>query len=343
MIELPEIHGADAHQFQEDILPRREPVVLRGLIDHWPAVSAGREGASAAARYLAGFDAGGRLETLFGPPEIEGRFFYNDRLDGLNFTRKSRTLGSSLERMLATRGQERPQAIYLQSVPLADSVPGFGQHNAMPLDLPGAAPRLWVGNRLTVQTHFDLKENVAGVVAGRRRFTLFPPDQTPNLYPGPFEHTLAGPPVSMVRLEAPDLDAHPRFAEAQAQARVAELGPGDALYIPYFWWHHVESQDDFNVLVNYWWNDAEAGLGSPFDVMLHALLGLRDLPPHQKDAWRVMFDHYVFGRNGDPLAHLPPAVHGTLGAHDERTRRQVRQILLENLARQAGMHPPGGR
>ena len=29
--------------------------------------------------------------------------------------------------------------------------------------------------------------------------------------------------------------------------------PGDAIYIPPLWWHHVESLGQFNVLVNYWY------------------------------------------------------------------------------------------
>ncbi len=341
MNSVPERSAIEPERFHDEVLDQRRPVVLRGLVRDWPAVAAAREGDRALVRYLERFDRGAPVETLFGPPDIEGRFFYNDRLDGLNFTRKPRSLGSAMERMLATRGEDRPRAIYLQSVPVAEHLPGFEGDNALPLPLEGAQPRIWIGNRLTVQAHFDLKENVACVVSGRRRFTLFPPDQTPNLYPGPFEHTLSGPPVSMVRMDDPDLEAHPRFAEAREQALVTELAPGDALYIPYFWWHHVESLDAFNVLVNFWWNEAEARLGSPFDVMLHALLGLRDLPEHQREAWRVMFDHYIFRRNGDPLAHLPPEVHGTLGAHDERTRQQVRRILLETLARQAGLHPGG--
>lgn len=340
MIPLPELDAPSPEQLRAVLHERHEPVVLRGIAAHWPAVAAGKAGPESMVSYLAALDPGRPVEVMVGQPDIEGRFFYNDTLDGLNFVRKQRTLSGTLERMLAARERERPPAIYLQSLPLAEHLPGFTGDNVLPESPAGAQPRIWIGNRLEVQTHFDLKENVAVVVAGRRRFTLFPPDQTPNLYPGPFEHTLAGPPVSMVRLEAPDLERYPRFETARAQARVAELAPGDAVFIPYFWWHHVASLDDLNVLVNYWWNDVDAALGSPFDVMLHALLGLRDLPPHQRAAWRVMFDHYVFGENGDPLSHLPPQAHGTLGAHDDRTRQQVRMILLQTLARQAGLKGP---
>ena len=117
-------------------------------------------------------------------------------------------------------------------------------------------PRIWIGNRSLVSTHFDLSDNIACVVAGRRRFTLFPPEQLPNLYVGPLDHTMAGQPASMVELNAPDFERFPRFREALAAAVTAELEPGDAIYIPTLWWHQIEALAPFNILVNYWWEDA---------------------------------------------------------------------------------------
>lgn len=328
-------------QFREDIFPGNEPVLLKGLVADWPAVIEGRKSHEAMVRYISGFDQGKPVETIMGQPEIEGKFFYNEKMDGLNFSKKSSSIGRSMQRILSLRGREKPPSIYVQSTPISEFLPGFASENVMPLVGEASTPRIWIGNKLTVQTHFDLKENIACVVSGRRRFTLFPPAQTPNLYPGPFELTLSGPPVSMVRLDSPDYERYPRFREAIDHAVVADLEAGDALYIPYFWWHHVQSQDDFNVLVNYWWNESDPGLGSPFDAMLHALLNIRNLPDRERDAWKTMFDTYVFGSHGDPLAHLPVETHGTLGKHDDRARQHVRMLLLGILSRQAGIRPPG--
>ncbi len=127
------------------------------------------------------------------------------------------------------------------------------------------------------------------------------------------------------------------FHEALGHARVAEVEPGDAIYVPYFWWHHVRTLDDLNILVNFWWSDAEPDLGSPFDALLHAILAIRDLPQHQREAWHTMFDHYAFGRNGDPVAHLPSAARGALGAHDREMRQKIRMMLLGAIGRQAGL------
>ena len=330
-------------KFRDELLPGNAPVVLKGVVAHWPAVRDGAKSSQAMADYLRHFDQGKPVETLFGSPDIEGKFFYNQRLDGLNFERRPETVGNSVDRILSLKDRKRPPSIYIQSVPIHDCLPGFAHENTLNLVDSSVSPRIWIGNRLTVQTHFDLSENIACVVAGRRRFTLFPPSQTPNLYPGPFELTLAGPPVSMVKLDDPDLETYPRFREALKAALTADLVPGDAIYIPYFWWHHVRTLDDLNILVNYWWNDAQSDLGSPFDALLHAILAIRDMPERQRAAWRTMFEHYAFGLNGDPVAHLPPEARGALGTHDTRMRQQIRMMLLGSIGRQAGLRPPKQR
>ena len=114
----------------------------------------------------------------------------------------------------------------------------------------------------------------------------------------------------MVSLRNPDLARYPRFAEALAPSQSAELEPGDALFIPYGWWHHVESLTPFNVLVNYWWNDAPQ-TGSPYDV--HAARRHDAARPAAGTARGVahMFEHYVFTDPDESMAHLPPEQRGT--------------------------------
>ncbi len=82
-------------------------------------------------------------------------------------------------------------AMAVQSEDIAELLPQFAAENRLAL-VRGVRPRIWIGNRIRVAPHYDLKENVACCVAGRRRFTLFPPDQLANLYPGPFELTPGG-------------------------------------------------------------------------------------------------------------------------------------------------------
>lgn len=325
--------NVDVERFRAEIVPRNRPAVLRGAVAQWPAVLEGRTSAHAMGDYLRRFDAGRPLRTLSADAAIKGRFFYRDDMRGLNFERRQETLGSALNRLLESIDAERAPATYIESTPIAEYLPGFAQENMLSLLPPTVSPRIWIGNAVTAQTHFDLNDNVACVVAGRRRFTLFPPDQLPNLYVGPFDFTLSGPPVSMVSLHDPDFARYPKFKEALQHAQVAELGPGDALYIPYSWWHHVESLENFNVLVNYWWNSARTLGGSPFDCLLHAILTLRELPPAQRETWRTIFDHYVFQRHGDPMAHLAPEHRGMLGPMTAERAREIRSILARAFGR----------
>ena len=333
------MHDVTLERFRDEVLPAAQPVLMKNFVAHWPAVQAGRASPEAMVDYVKRFDAGRPVETIEGAPDIAGRYFYNDDLTGLNFDRAPAVISQSLDRILSQRGEPRPSSVYIQSAPMHANLPGFAEANPVGVLPPVIEPRIWMGNRLTVQTHFDLSENIACVVAGRRRFTLFPPEQTPNLYVGPFELTLAGPPVSLVRLENPDLETYPRFAEALKHAQSATLDPGDALFIPYFWWHHVQSLEDFNVLVNYWWNDTSRDLASPFEALRHAIVAFRDMPAHQQKAWKMMIDQYVFQETGDPVAHLPEHSKGALGPHSPDARKQLKAKLATNLAMQAGLMP----
>jgi hypothetical protein len=332
MTDIVVRHDIDLKTFREEVLPANEPVVLAGLVAHWPAVRAGLASPNALGEYLRGLDQGKQVAVLEGPPSIRGHFFYRDDMRGLNFERRPATISATIDRLLAQMDDPNPCALYVESTPTPDHLPGFAPANPQPLLPPLVLPRLWLGNTLTVQTHFDLSSNIACVVGGRRRFTLFPPEQLENLYVGPIEFTVSGPPISMVSLKSPDFTRFPRFAEALRQARTAELGPGDAIYIPYAWWHHVESLAPFNALVNYWWNDARQA-GSPFDAMLHAVLTLRDLPAAQRAAWRHIFDHYVFTAPDEALSHLPREQRGMLGPPSPERAAAIRGILARAFSR----------
>ncbi|MDQ4086871.1 MAG: cupin-like domain-containing protein [Pseudomonadota bacterium] len=329
---VPEWQDVDAERFRSEILPRNRPAVLRGLARDWPATREGARSPAALADYLRRFDAGIPADTLSGSPAINGHFFYRDDMRGFNFARSRQRIGTVLDALLACLGDEAPPAISIQGLSVPDRLPGFERENALALLPPTVAPRLWIGNRVTVAPHFDLYDNIAVVVGGRRRFILFPPDQLPNLYVGPFDFSPAGAPVSMVPPGEPDLERFPRYAEALAAAETAELSAGDAIFIPYMWWHGVESLERFNLLANYWWNDARPAVGSPFDVLIHAVLVLKDLPPEHRAAWRQMLDHYVFQTDGQPMAHLAPEHRGALGGLDPAGAARMRAMLARALS-----------
>jgi hypothetical protein len=330
---IREAAGVDAATFRDEIVPDGQPVVLRGIAAEWPAVAASRRSSADAAAYLARFDRARPAEAFVAHPDAGGRYFYRDDMKGFNFERRSGPLRDIVGHLLAVENEPAAASVYVGSTPVAELLPGFAAENAMPLLAPPLAePRIWIGNRSIVSTHFDESDNIACVVAGRRRFTVFPPDQVRNLYVGPLDHTMAGQPASMVSVRDPDFERYPRFRDALAAAQTAELGPGDAIYIPLLWWHNVEALDGFNILVNYWWRSVPPEAGSAFVAMVHAIASVSCLPQPQRDAWRAMFEHYVFRPEGDPAAHLAPEHRGILGQPTPELRRRVWQFLQRMIA-----------
>jgi hypothetical protein len=325
----PEHRDVDAARFRDEILPAGQPAILKGLVADWPAVVAGRRSDEALVAYLGALDSGAPVNVLSAGADIGGRFFYSPDLSGLNFQRDDMPLSRALAALLELRSVARPPAIAVQSTPTPAALPGFAEANALALVDAKIAPRIWIGNAITTATHFDMSHNIACAVAGRRRFTLFPPDQLKNLYMGPFDFTPAGPPVSLVDVARPDLERYPLFQEALAAAQVAELEPGDAIYIPYCWFHNVESLDPFTVLINYWWNETPALLSPPLVALVHAMASVRGLPPAERAVWREMFDHFVFETHGDPATHLPPDRRGPLGDMTPEHRARLRAVLAE--------------
>lgn len=330
---IDEVQGVTPAQFRAEIEGHDRPVVMRGLVVDWPVVAAGRRSPDALVGYIARFDRGRPVGAMSAPPRVAGRFFYSDDLAGFNFQRSQVKITGALEYLLSVLDETEPPAFAIQSAQVFSNLPGFERDNPLPLVDPEVEPRVWIGNRVVVAAHHDPQENIACVVAGRRRFTLFPPDQIANLYMGPFERTPAGTTISMVDFDAPDPERHPRFAEAMAHAQAADLEPGDALYIPYMWWHQVRSLDRFNMLVNYWWSPRGVDAGHPMDAFLHAMLTIKDLPPAHREAWRAHFNHYVFGANGDPGAHLPEAHRGVLAPLDAPRAKQLRDAVAKGLHR----------
>jgi hypothetical protein len=332
---IAEFHDVDAKTFHDEIAKRYEPAVLRGLVRGWPAVQRGRESPEAVAGYLNAFDSGCTVDVLMIPPRGKGRIFYSDeKLSGFNYSHDKLPITQVNGQLLRYAKFENRPAVAVQSAPIADCLPGFVAANPMPVLDATVAPRIWLGNAVVTPAHFDESNNIACVVAGKRRFTLFPPEQVANLYIGPLDYAPTGTPISLVSFREPDFERFPRFRDALAAARVADLEPGDALFIPTLWWHHVESLAKYNVLVNYWWGggvDAASKGESALNSLLLALVNLKHLPPEQREAWRAIFDHYVFRAGDDLAAHIPAHRRSVLGEISPKLAAEVRAFLVKQL------------
>ena len=335
---IAEFSGLDDHAIRGTVVASGRPAVLRGLVSHWPVVREARISAAAAAAYLRRFDSGALVDAIMTPPEIEGRLFYNDSMSGFNFIRNRLTISAVAEQVLRYGTFARAPAVAAQSALVPECLPAFAAENRLALLDESILPRIWLGTAITTPTHLDEWNNIGCVVAGRRRYTLFPPEQVVNLYIGPLDFAPTGAPMSLVRLDRPDFARYPRFREALASAVTAQLGPGDAIFIPPLWWHHVESLEPFNLLVNYWWHasggDSARG-DSGFDCLLHAILNLRALPPATRAAWSALFTHYVFGPEGAATDHIPPDRHGVLARLAPVDAERLRSFLAGRLQKKS--------
>jgi Cupin-like domain len=336
MQPMKEVDGITREQFWREVVPGYEPVVMRGVVADWPLVEQGRAGLEPCLQYLMGFDAGQAVDAVLAKPELTRAFSYAPDLDGFNFMRDKRPYAALFEQLWRYSHFREPPALAAQSALVSDALPGLQHANVLPLLDASIAPRIWIGNRATVPAHFDDSHNIACVTAGSRRFTLLPPQCAPLLYLGPPDYAPTPAPMSVVPdLHRADRAQFPLLAEALERALVAELAPGDAIYIPPLWFHQVEAlAPHLNILMNYWWRpDAAPGRHDDLHMaaMRLAMLALRHLPDGEREGWRALFGHYVFGARAEALAHIPEGQRHMFGDVDAARDAEVRKDLGDRL------------
>lgn len=334
--KIPELKVSQPGQLPlGELLAGGRPAVLRGLASAWPLVRKGLESAEEARRYLASFYNGRPIDFSYAGPEARSRAFYKDDFSALNFAVRRGRLDEVLQEIGERGADDPPPLYYVASLPFDYCLPGLAAENHVAFSVHGVdpPPSIWLGNRTIASCHYDAPNNIACVAVGRRRFTLFPPEQIVNLYPGPLDPTPGGQAVSTVDFHEPDFARYPNFRDALAAGMSAELEPGDAIFVPSMWWHHVEGLSDFNTLVNYWWSSAPAFIPPPMNALLHSIWALRDLPDRERNAWRNVYDYYVFGPSDRAGAHLPAPSRGVLGPFDDTRARRMRAFLINKLNR----------
>lgn len=111
-----------------------------------------------------------------------------------------------------------------------------------------SATNCWIGPKGTkVDMHFDADDNFFIQADGRKEVNLISPQDTKYCYMISRSFYDA---YSEVDSYNPDLNKYPEFANATIYNAV--LFPGDMLFIPSGWWHHIESLN-VSVTYNIWW------------------------------------------------------------------------------------------
>jgi len=333
---VKEIAAPDRAAFEANVLGDGEPVVMRGLVSDWPGVG---QSASDLFDALKNYDSGALQGTLIGQAGTAGKFHYAKNLRGQNYDQVSETLSAALDRLMTS---DHPDGAYIQSIPLDRHMPDFRRDHPMPLLPVDVTPRAWIGTPTTVQTHMDQSHNIACVLLGEREVTLFPPDQLPGLYPGPLETAPGGAVVSLTDLHNPDFERHPQFKNALKTKRSVTLCAGDAIYIPYGWWHHIRATAPLNMLVNYWFLPHRPRLEAPYAAMALAMLCFDRLDHNDRAVWAGMFNHFVFAQNGDPMGHVGDDVRGLLGGVPPGQEAATIREILSVLGPLVGLSLPKG-
>jgi hypothetical protein len=330
--KVKEISSCRPGDIPDFVFSSSEPLILKGFASEWPIVKAGLSSAVDAADYLRALYNGSPAFSAYGEPDTEGRIFYNEDMTGFNCQGVKADLNLVLDKLLAHFDDPKPPTIYVASAEVNGWLPDFNQLNNAGIEAFNPLTNIWIGNRSRIAAHYDFPNNLACCAVGRRRYTVFPPEQVSNLYIGPMELSPGGQDISLVDFANPDYHKFPKFKQALAAAQVADLEAGDALYLPGMWWHHVEALTPFNVLITHWWRDSPAYMGRPENALKLAILSLRNLPPAQRKAWKALFEYYIFDHQEGDLEHIPDAVKGMLSQPlDLQEAKKIRAELLNKL------------
>ncbi|XP_063072971.1 lysine-specific demethylase 8 [Engraulis encrasicolus] len=236
---VPRIHCPSLEHFRTEFLDTLRPVVLEGVVDHWPAFKE-RPWSVDYLRAVAG------CRTV--PVEVGSR--YTDEA----WSQTLITVSEFIDRYILREGNTGKG--YLAQHQLFDQIPelkddiripdycclGEGEEDDITINA-------WFGPGGTVSPlHQDPQQNFLAQVVGRKYIRLYSTEETERLYPHQSQmlHN-----TSQVDVENPDLALFPDFLKASYQECV--LQPGDVLFIPLQHWHYVRSLE-LSFSVSFWWS-----------------------------------------------------------------------------------------
>ncbi|XP_010220367.1 PREDICTED: lysine-specific demethylase 8, partial [Tinamus guttatus] len=225
--------------FRDNYLIPQKPVVLEGVIDHWPCMT--KWSLYFSVDYLAQV-AGCRTV----PVELGSR--YTDE----EWSQKLMTVDDFINQYIMNKNSVG----YLAQHQLFDQIPELKEDISIPDycclgegEEDNITINAWFGPEGTISPlHQDPQQNFLAQVFGRKYIRLYSPQDSENLYP--HESQLLHN-TSQVDVENPDLIKFPNFRNASSQSCI--LMPGQVLFIPVKYWHYVRSLD-ISFSVSFWWS-----------------------------------------------------------------------------------------
>ncbi|XP_010873211.2 lysine-specific demethylase 8 isoform X1 [Esox lucius] len=237
-LAVPRIRCPSLERFKNDYLDTQKPVILEGIIDHWPAF----KNHPWSLEYL---------QTVAGcrtvPVEVGSR--YTDE----NWSQTLLTINEFIDQYIVKNTTDLG---YLAQHQLFDQIPELRDDILIPDycclgdgDEDDITINAWFGPGGTVSPlHHDPQLNFLAQVVGRKYIRLYSPEDTDKLYP--HQSQLLNN-TSQVEVESPDIEKFPEFVNAPYLECV--LQPGDVLFIPVKHWHYVRSLE-LSFSVSFWWS-----------------------------------------------------------------------------------------
>ncbi|PBC30364.1 JmjC domain-containing protein [Apis cerana cerana] len=237
-IEVTQYIEPSMELFYKEIFMPKIPAILKDCIKHWKALKQWKD-----LKYLINV-AGNRLV----PIEIGSR--YTDE----NWSQQLLNFSEFLQKYILTKND---QIGYLAQHQLFEQIPELKDDFTIPEycnftdndDVKQPDINVWFGPSGTVSPlHFDPKNNFLCQVFGYKRIILYHPNDSSNLYP--YDTRLLNNTAQVDPL-SPNYEKWPNFIKARGL--MTYLKPGEMLYIPPKWWHHVTSLTS-SFSVSFWWS-----------------------------------------------------------------------------------------
>ncbi|XP_069842445.1 bifunctional peptidase and arginyl-hydroxylase JMJD5 [Dendropsophus ebraccatus] len=233
---IPTVRCPSLEYFRQNYLIPQKPVILEGVIDHWPCMN------KWSVEYLKKV-AGCRTV----PVELGSR--YTDAEWSQTLMTVNEFITNYILDQPARRGYLAQHQLFEQIRELKDDIGipdycclGEGDEDDITINA-------WFGPAGTVSPlHQDPQQNFLAQIVGRKYLRLYSVSETEHLYP--FDSSLLHN-TSQVDIENPDTDKFPDFVKAVHQECI--LCPGQILFIPVKWWHYVRALD-ISFSVSFWWS-----------------------------------------------------------------------------------------
>jgi Cupin-like domain len=242
--EVPRVERPSRREFEERFLFPQRPVIISGAMEGWPA----RE----------------RWTNDYLTEKVGARTVHPWKPNQTPCDMPAMKLAEYIELLAGAAISDG--RLYAALMPIRTALPELWPDVRFPPFIDEDKYRqvnFWFGpgNNFT-PLHYDAEDNFLAQIRGRKHVILCPPREIARLYPFPFSYAAnpyspAANHMSQVNVLSPDLTRFPAWAHADRA--LLELGPGDMLFIPVFWWHAVCGIDQ-NMSINYWWRARPANL-----------------------------------------------------------------------------------